>query len=215
MIQKRIFDVVISALGLVVLAPLMAGIAILIRITIGSPIFFRQTRPGLKGQPFTIFKFRAINDISKESRIEIQFALARAFYGEDNEKCLMYSQQVIKGPISVRSAECQYMVAEIQYQKWDTLGCKKTLFILIDKYPDYEYWVARGFILLSDNYLRMNAHLKAKQALQDVLENYEKDDSDPLDILSIAKEKLQAFETTKNTLQNETPQEELLKENED
>jgi sugar transferase EpsL len=60
MIQKRIFDVVFSALGLVVLAPLMAGIAILIRITIGSPIFFRQTRPGLKGQPFTIFKFRTM-----------------------------------------------------------------------------------------------------------------------------------------------------------
>ena len=60
MIQKRIFDVVVSALGLVVLAPLMAGISILILITIGPPIFFRQTRPGLKGQPFTIFKFRTM-----------------------------------------------------------------------------------------------------------------------------------------------------------
>jgi lipopolysaccharide/colanic/teichoic acid biosynthesis glycosyltransferase len=60
MIQKRIFDVVVSALGLVVLAPLMAGISILIRITLGPPIFFRQTRPGLKGQPFTIFKFRTM-----------------------------------------------------------------------------------------------------------------------------------------------------------
>ena len=60
MIQKRIFDVVVSALGLVVLAPLMAGISILILITIGPPIFFRQARPGLKGQPFTIFKFRTM-----------------------------------------------------------------------------------------------------------------------------------------------------------
>jgi lipopolysaccharide/colanic/teichoic acid biosynthesis glycosyltransferase len=38
----------------------MAGIAILIRYTLGPPIFFRQTRPGLKGQPFTIFKFRTM-----------------------------------------------------------------------------------------------------------------------------------------------------------
>ena len=47
-------------MGLVVLAPLMAGISILILITIGPPIFFRQARPGLKGQPFTIFKFRTM-----------------------------------------------------------------------------------------------------------------------------------------------------------
>ena len=60
MIQKRIFDVVVSALGLVVLAPLMVLIAILIRITMGSPALFRQIRPGLNGMPFTIFKFRTM-----------------------------------------------------------------------------------------------------------------------------------------------------------
>ena len=60
MIQKRIFDVVVSALGLVLLAPLMVVIAILIRITMGSPVLFRQIRPGLDGVPFTIFKFRTM-----------------------------------------------------------------------------------------------------------------------------------------------------------
>jgi len=64
MIQKRIFDVVVSALGLVVLAPLMVLIAILIRITMGSPVLFRQTRTGLNGVPFIIFKFRTMRDIS-------------------------------------------------------------------------------------------------------------------------------------------------------
>lgn len=60
MILKRIFDVVAAAIGVVVLTPLMAGIAILIRITMGTPVFFRQRRPGLKGQPFTIIKFRTM-----------------------------------------------------------------------------------------------------------------------------------------------------------
>ena len=63
MIQKRIFDVVVSALGLVVLAPFMVLIGILIRITMGSPVLFRQIRPGLNGVPFTIFKFRTMRNL--------------------------------------------------------------------------------------------------------------------------------------------------------
>lgn len=60
MILKRIFDMVFSGIGLVVLAPLMVVIAILIRITMGPPVLFRQTRPGLNGVPFTLFKFRTM-----------------------------------------------------------------------------------------------------------------------------------------------------------
>ena len=75
MIQKRIFDVVVSALGLVVLAPLMVLIAILIRITMGSPALFRQIRPGLNGMPFTIFKFRTMRNILfQEARLETDAA---------------------------------------------------------------------------------------------------------------------------------------------
>ena len=62
MIQKRIFDVVVSAAGLVLLAPLMGIIAILIRIQMGRPVLFRQMRPGLHGKPFTILKFRTMLD---------------------------------------------------------------------------------------------------------------------------------------------------------
>ena len=60
MIWKRIFDVVFSGIGLVVLAPLMAVIAILIRITMGPRVLFRQVRPGHYGLPFTILKFRTM-----------------------------------------------------------------------------------------------------------------------------------------------------------
>ena len=60
MILKRIFDVVFSGIGLVVLAPLMAVIAILIRITMGPRVLFRQVRPGQYGVPFTILKFRTM-----------------------------------------------------------------------------------------------------------------------------------------------------------
>lgn len=59
---KRVLDVVVSATLLVVLAPLLAVIAIMVRRKLGSPVLFRQVRPGLHGAPFTILKFRTMLD---------------------------------------------------------------------------------------------------------------------------------------------------------
>ena len=59
---KRIFDLVLTIPGLVVLSPLLAFIALLVRAKLGSPVLFWQVRPGLGGKPFTIFKFRTMTD---------------------------------------------------------------------------------------------------------------------------------------------------------
>lgn len=58
--SKRIFDVVLSALGLLALAPLFAVIAVLIKRDSSGPVFFRQERVGRGGQPFRIHKFRTM-----------------------------------------------------------------------------------------------------------------------------------------------------------
>jgi exopolysaccharide biosynthesis polyprenyl glycosylphosphotransferase len=57
---KRLVDVVGAGLGLIVLSPLLVAIMLVIRIRDGSPTFFRQTRVGLHGRPFTIWKFRTM-----------------------------------------------------------------------------------------------------------------------------------------------------------
>ena len=57
---KRILDVVIAALALVALAPVLALIAVAIKLEDGGPVFFRQTRSGLHGRPFRIVKFRTM-----------------------------------------------------------------------------------------------------------------------------------------------------------
>ncbi|HRH91233.1 MAG TPA: sugar transferase [Agitococcus sp.] len=59
---KRIFDVVISAIALLMLSPVLLGIVYMIHKKLGSPIFFRQTRPGLNGKPFQMVKFRTMLD---------------------------------------------------------------------------------------------------------------------------------------------------------
>jgi len=59
---KRVFDIFASALGLLLLSPVFLIIAILVRLKLGAPIFFRQTRPGKDCQPFEMIKFRTMID---------------------------------------------------------------------------------------------------------------------------------------------------------
>ncbi len=60
--MKRVFDLVVSSTALLVLALPMAVLALLVRTRLGSPVLFRQTRPGLHGQPFHMIKFRTMTD---------------------------------------------------------------------------------------------------------------------------------------------------------
>jgi len=61
-IFKRLFDVVVSGVSLVILSPAIALLAVLIRMRMGSPVLFRQQRPGLRGRPFELVKFRTMQD---------------------------------------------------------------------------------------------------------------------------------------------------------
>lgn len=51
---KRLFDLALTISGLVVLSPLLAFIGLMVRAKLGSPVLFRQVRPGLDGRPFNI-----------------------------------------------------------------------------------------------------------------------------------------------------------------
>lgn len=59
---KRLFDIVASALGLLLLSIVIAVVAWQIRRKLGSPVLFRQVRPGLDGKPFEMIKFRTMRD---------------------------------------------------------------------------------------------------------------------------------------------------------
>ncbi|MFO0879586.1 MAG: undecaprenyl-phosphate glucose phosphotransferase [Gemmataceae bacterium] len=67
-VVKRIMDVVLSAVGLLVLSPLLALIALLVKLSSPGPIFYRQERCGLNGQSFWMLKFRSMRaDAEKET----------------------------------------------------------------------------------------------------------------------------------------------------
>ena len=69
---KRFFDIILSALALIVLSPVLITVAVLVRLKLGSPVIFKQVRPGKKdknGQEklFTLYKFRTMTDEKDEN----------------------------------------------------------------------------------------------------------------------------------------------------
>lgn len=60
---KRIMDIILSAIGLVILSPILMIIGFLVALNHGFPILFKQPRPGLQGEIFTIYKFRTMRHI--------------------------------------------------------------------------------------------------------------------------------------------------------
>ncbi len=60
-ISKRLFDLAVTIPGLIILSPLMLVIAVAIRFVMGTPVVFRQKRPGLNAEVFTVYKFRTMS----------------------------------------------------------------------------------------------------------------------------------------------------------
>lgn len=61
-VVKRLLDLAVSALLLVLLSPVLLVLAVLIRLCMGSPVLFRQVRPGFHARPFAVVKFRTMNE---------------------------------------------------------------------------------------------------------------------------------------------------------
>lgn len=64
---KRAMDFILSLTSIIVLSPLMLVVAVLVRIKLGSPVIFKQKRPGLNEKIFTLYKFRTMTDERDES----------------------------------------------------------------------------------------------------------------------------------------------------
>lgn len=60
--MRRLFDLTGAAALTALLSPILAGLVLAVRLTMGSPVFFRQQRPGYKGEPFEVYKFRTMKD---------------------------------------------------------------------------------------------------------------------------------------------------------
>jgi lipopolysaccharide/colanic/teichoic acid biosynthesis glycosyltransferase len=71
---KRAFDVVVALVAAILFLPILAIVAILVAVTMGRPVLFRQQRPGLRGKPFRLVKFRTMRDDAEQLRRDLDSA---------------------------------------------------------------------------------------------------------------------------------------------
>ncbi|RYD81218.1 MAG: tetratricopeptide repeat protein [Sphingobacteriales bacterium] len=108
-----------------------------------------------------------------ESKIEAQLYIAKSHLSLNQlELALANFSAVQKASKAEAGAEAMYNVAYIQYlqEKYD--DAQNTIFDLKDKYAFYDYWKAKGFILLSDVFVKLGDDFQAKNTLQSIIDKY-------------------------------------------
>jgi sugar transferase EpsL len=103
--MKRLFDLVVSISLLLLLLPMIMIVALLVRLKLGSPILFKQLRPGLHGKPFHLYKFRTMTDARDNEGDLLPDSIRLTSFGQFLRKYsldeFLQLQNVIKGDMSL------------------------------------------------------------------------------------------------------------------
>ena len=102
-------------------------------------------------------------------------------------------------------AEAKYNMAYVRYLQKKYRDAEKEVFDLVKKYPSYDHWKARAFILLGDVYVQLDDRFQAKATLQSVIDN-----STEPELVAQARQRLDAINASEVQQTTPTPQEELL-----
>lgn len=119
-------------------------------------------------------------------RADLYSAKANLTIG-DTIEAMKYFTDVADKTLTVTGAEAKYNVANLQYLRKDYKASLATAFELTSKMPSHDYWVAKTYILIADDYTALKDVFQAKSTLQSIIDNYENDKDD---ILILAKQKL-------------------------
>jgi TolA-binding protein len=150
-------------------------------------------------------KVLAIDKLPDNIRNEAELIIAKSYIMSNR---ISDAQSLLEG-INKRSksaigAEAKYMLANIQYNLKNHKDSEKIIFELADQFANHDYWVAKAFILLSDNYLALNNKFQAKHTLQSIIDNY-----DGEELKNIAIEKLNAIVESEKPKEPEKPKERI------
>lgn len=115
--------------------------------------------------------------LTPELAQEAQYFRARAYLNQKAGEAAMRDLQVLaKDTRNSYGAEAKYLVAREYYEAKNYAAAEKEILDFIDKSTPHAYWLARGFILLSDTYVAMDRQLDARQYLLSLQQNYQADD---------------------------------------
>lgn len=128
--------------------------------------------------------------VSNETMNEAHLVWGRSAMELNDLAAAKKEYTIISKQSSQTGAEAKYMLALIDFKMGNFKASQNKCYDVANQVPSYDYWIAKSFILLADNFVELKDNFQAKATLQSILDNYEKDPSDPEDIKAIAKEKL-------------------------
>jgi TolA-binding protein len=130
---------------------------------------------------------RANEKSSQEDKFKTGLYAGKAFLQKgDTTSAINEFDYTVSNTKTVAAAEAKYNLAYIEYLRRHYKASQKTCFDLAKELPNYDYWIAKTYILLADDYVGLKDTFQAKATLQSIMENYKGDD----DILSTAQQKL-------------------------
>ncbi len=154
------------------------------------------------------------DDLIEEAHLNI----AHAAMQSGNNELAMREFKVVSGLTQNESAaEASYYLAELQFEDGQDSVAMQSAFDLINKYPSYDEWIARTFILLADIYEQQGNIFQAKQTLMSIIENHDgvelvQKAQAKLDDLIAEEEAAKKLEETREDVQQKPQQEEVIEE---
>ena len=125
----------------------------------------------------------AANDLLKEPKLspeimsEARYVRAKAYISLKQEnKALADLKEISKDTRTIHGAEAKYLLAQLYYDNKDDKNAETVLMNFIENGTPHQYWLARGFILLADIYIRQGDDFQARQYLTSLQNNYKGDD---------------------------------------
>jgi tetratricopeptide (TPR) repeat protein len=135
-------------------------------------------------------KVAALQGLPDFYKTEMAYYKGMSFYHlKDYDKALKELDYVTKNINNEQAAESKYTMAKMYFLKKNNKQSEKECNEYLDKFPSYEYYLGKTFILLSDIYIEDKKLLQAKATLQSLLDNYSQQD----DVSEEARQKLDAI----------------------
>ena len=128
-----------------------------------------------------------------------QLTLAKTYFEQENYQQSEFYLDTLSSAKTKFGAEAKYMLAQMHYLKGNYAESDSMIYLLVDQVPSFPYWIAKGFILLADNFIAKGDAYNARVTFQSVIDNAEDEE-----LLSIAKEKLRILnDSEKKQLEEE------------
>ena len=123
--------------------------------------------------------------LDRELYLQANMIMAKSAYGKENyEEALVYLDTLSSFSNKI-GAESKYLMARIYYLQGNYAKSDTAIYRIVDQVPSAPYWIAKGFILLADNFVSKGDYYNARVTFQSVIDNAENDE-----LISIAREKL-------------------------